>query len=99
MRLSGTTSSRGRMTAPSTLWRERLTVPAYQVGEAAKYAQTTPQTIGNWEKLRGNRRGAVSHRAKRTALSYLQLIEVGVVAAMRKAGVRLPEIKRAREYL
>ena len=87
------------MTAPSTLWRERLTVPAYQVGEAAKYAQTTPQTIGNWEKLRGNRRGAVSHRAKRTALSYLQLIEVGVVAAMRKAGVRLPEIKRAREYL
>jgi uncharacterized protein (DUF433 family) len=32
-------------------------------------------------------------------LSYLQLIEVGVVAAMRAAGVKLTRIKQAREYL
>jgi uncharacterized protein (DUF433 family) len=32
-------------------------------------------------------------------LSYLQLIEVGVVAAMRKSGVTLRKIRQAREYL
>jgi uncharacterized protein (DUF433 family) len=33
------------------------------------------------------------------ALSYLQLIELGVVAAMRKAGVTLGKVRQAREYL
>jgi uncharacterized protein (DUF433 family) len=85
--------------ASSTLWRERLAVPAYRVFEAARYARTTQQTIGNWERIRGNRRGAVSTRSEREGLSYLQLIEVGVVAAMRKSGVTLEKIREAREYL
>lgn len=85
--------------AQSALWRERLTVPAYRVFEAARYAHTSQQTIGNWERLRGNRVGAVSRRGEREGLSYLQLIEVGVVAAMRKSGVTLKKIRQAREYL
>jgi uncharacterized protein (DUF433 family) len=83
----------------SGLWRQRLTAPAYQVAEAARYARTTAQTIGNWQRLRGNRRGVIAQRRARVALSYLQLIEVGVVAAMRKSGVKLPRIQQAREYL
>ena len=34
------------------LWRERLNVPAYRVFEAARYARTSQQTIGNWERVR-----------------------------------------------
>jgi uncharacterized protein (DUF433 family) len=85
--------------AHSDYWKKRLDAPAYHVGEAARYARTSTQTIGNWERLQGNRRGAVSQRRPRAALSYLQLIEVGVVAAMRKSGVHLPKIRQAREYL
>jgi uncharacterized protein (DUF433 family) len=88
------------MNAPHlNYWRKRLTVPAYRVAEAARYARTTQQTIGNWERLRGNRSGAVSSRGTREAISYLQLIELGVVAAMRKSGVTLAKIRQAREYL
>jgi uncharacterized protein (DUF433 family) len=88
------------MTAPHVeYWRERLTVPAYRVTEAARYARTTKETIGNWQRVRGTRPGAISKRAEREGLSYLQLIEVGVVAAMRKSGVTLKKIREAREYL
>src|ERR1700720_1071651 len=58
---------RGRMaTAPSELWRERLTVPAYRVFDAARYASTTSQTIRNWEHPRD---GIVSGRDEREGLS------------------------------
>jgi uncharacterized protein (DUF433 family) len=88
---------RGRMTtAPSEFWRERLTVPSYRVFDAARYARTTSQTIRNWEHTR---EAIVSKRDEGEGLSYLQLIEVGVVAAMRKRGVTLRRIKDAREYL
>jgi uncharacterized protein (DUF433 family) len=92
--------SRVRMTVShSDLWRERLTAPAYQVGEAARYARTTAKTIGNWQRLRGEHHGAIAPRGIRMAISYLQLIEIGVVAAMRKSGVTLPKIRQSREYL
>jgi uncharacterized protein (DUF433 family) len=83
----------------SDYWRERLTVAAYRVTEAARYARTTKETIGNWQRIRGDRPAAISQRGEREGLSYLQLIEVGVVAAMRKSGVTLKKIREAREYL
>lgn len=85
--------------AQQEFWRERLTVPAYRVGEAARYARTSQQTIGNWQSIRGKLGRAIAARNEREALSYLQLIEVGVVAAMRKSGVTLAKIREAREYL
>ncbi len=66
--------------------------------EAARYARTSNQTIRNWEKIRGNS-SVVTGRDDREALSYLQLIEVGVVAAMRQSGVKLDTIRDARKYL
>ncbi len=89
----------GMATAHTELWRERLTTPAYRIVEAARYARTSNQTIRGWEKLRGNRRTVVTSRPDGEALSYLQLIEVGVVSAMRKAKVSLQRIRAAREYL
>jgi uncharacterized protein (DUF433 family) len=85
--------------AETEFWRERLTTPAYRVAEAARYARTSQQTIGNWERLSDDRRGVVSRRSPGQSLSYLQLIEVGVVAAMRQSGVKLEHIRDAREYL
>ena len=44
-------------------------------------------------------RSTLSAKDKGAALSYLQLIEVAVVAAFRKTGVSLPKIRAAREYV
>lgn len=65
----------------NNLWRERIHVPAYRVVEAARYARTSVQTVGNWQMGRGNRSRAIAHRDRGASLSYLQLIEVGVLAA------------------
>jgi uncharacterized protein (DUF433 family) len=77
-------------------WRRRLFLPNYQVQEAARYARIAPQTIVLWQK--GNA-GALAPRPNREALSYLELVEVAVVAALRNQGVTLGRIRQAREYL
>lgn len=80
-------------------WRQRLTVPAYQIKEAAKYARLSSQTVANWHDDKGSKRRSLSSRAPRSALSYMQLIEVAVVAAFRKAELTLKEIRNAREFM
>jgi uncharacterized protein (DUF433 family) len=76
-------------------WRRRLFLPSYQIGEAAAYAKIAPQTVLAWHKIDA---ALLAQREKRAALSYMQLIEVAVVAAFRKAGVPLKRIRAAREY-
>lgn len=78
-------------------WRRRLFLPNYQVGEAARYADISPKTVADWHRI-GSRR-TLSPRENRAALSYLQLIEVAVVASLRKEGVKLSEIRNNREYV
>ena len=73
-------------------WKRRLYIPNYQVREAARYAQISPQTVTAWHKR------ILSEKEKRAELSYLQLIEMAVVAAARKAGMKLKDIEAAREY-
>lgn len=81
-------------------WRGRLYIPNYRIREAARYAQIAPQTVASWhEEPQGNRRSTLGAKDKGAALSYLQLIEVAVVAAFRKSGVTLPKIRAAREYV
>jgi uncharacterized protein (DUF433 family) len=75
-------------------WRRRLYLPNYPVQEAARYAKIAPQTVVHWQK--GT---ALAARREREPLSYMQLIEVAVVAALRKEGVSLKRIRDAREYL
>lgn len=76
-------------------WRRRMFLPSYQVGEVAEYAQISTQTVVAWHKIEA---ALFPKRADGAALSYMQLIEVAVVAAFRKAGVTLPRIRAAREY-
>jgi uncharacterized protein (DUF433 family) len=78
-------------------WRKRLHIPAYQVGEAARYAQISAQTVLAWHK--SDDRRVLSEKQDRERLSYLQLIELAVVAAFRTAKFPLPEIRAAREYV
>lgn len=79
-------------------WKQRLGVPNYRVSEAAEYAHISGQTIRNWQKL-GNRPSPLGSREPGKALSYLQLIELAVVASCRKAGMTLPKIRASREFL
>lgn len=78
-------------------WLDRLNLPAYRVGEAASYVGSSPQQIAYWEKT-GEQGQALSKRAERAGVSYLQLIEISVVSSMRKAGVKLQAIRDARKY-
>jgi uncharacterized protein (DUF433 family) len=76
-------------------WRRRLYLPNYQIAEAARYADISPQTVAAWHRID---KALLSKKEQREALSYLQLIEVAVVAAARKEGVKLPDIRAARDY-
>lgn len=79
-------------------WKRRLTLPAYKVGDAARYAQISRQTILSWESA-SSAKPVITNRADGAALSYLQLVELAFVAQLRKAGVKLPVIKDAREFV
>jgi uncharacterized protein (DUF433 family) len=76
-------------------WRRRILLPSYQIGEAATYAQISPQTVVAWHRIEA---AMLTQREKRAALSYMQLIEVAVVAAYRKAGVPMKRIRAARDW-
>jgi uncharacterized protein (DUF433 family) len=76
-------------------WHRRLFLPAYQIAEAAEYAQVSAQTVIAWHKIEA---ALLRERDKRAALSYMQLIEVAVVAAFRKADVPMKRIRAARAY-
>ncbi|MGM0743508.1 MAG: hypothetical protein ACQEVT_18270 [Pseudomonadota bacterium] len=79
------------------MWQDRLTLPAYRVGEAASYTGISSQQISYWEKSGGSHK-ALSGRAGGSGISYLQLIEISVVATMRAAGLKLQKIRDARTY-
>jgi len=79
-------------------WQRRLYLPAYAVAEAARYARTSPQTVAYWLDGRGSD-PVVAGKERGKPLSYLQLVEVAIVAAFREAGVTLPKIRAAHTYL
>lgn len=83
---------------PNEFWKARLKLPTYGVAEAARYADIAGQTVRNWQKL-GNRPSPLGQRDPGKALSYLQLIELAVVAAARDSGVPLRAIRETREYM
>ena len=77
----------------SEFWRARLSTPNYEVGEAARYAHVHATTVTRWQ-----RSATIKAREARSKLSYLQLIELAVVAAAQKAGMKLADIRTARAY-
>lgn len=78
---------------PSELWRTRLDLPNYEVREAARYADVHANTVWRW-----HRNTTLGSRDPGSKLSYLQLIELAVVAACKEAGMRLADIRAARAW-
>jgi uncharacterized protein (DUF433 family) len=79
-------------------WKRRLFLPTYSISESARYAITWPQTIYYWYYYEGKVGPAIPGKEHGKPLSYLQLIEVAFVATMRKEGITLQKIRKAREY-
>lgn len=79
-------------------WRRRLYLPAYQVGDAARYAGTSAQSVAYWHYRGGSLGPALPGKTRRQPLTYLQLIEVAFVSTFRDLGVPLQRIRRARAY-
>ena len=79
-------------------WRRRLYLPAYQVRDAARYAQSSVQTVGYWHYHEAGLGPALPGRKHRQPLSYLQLVEVAFVATFRALDVSLQRIRRAHSY-
>lgn len=75
-------------------WRSRLNLPNYGIGEAARYAHISPSTVGRWHKDT-----TLPQRPSRRKLTYLELIEVAVVSTCRSVGMKLADIRQARDYL
>jgi uncharacterized protein (DUF433 family) len=80
-------------------WRRRLYLPAYQVSEAAKYVDLSPQVVASWYFRETKTGVTLPGKELKKPLSYLQLIELAVVSIFRKLGVPLVNIRRARQYL
>lgn len=74
-------------------WKRRLLIPFYKVSEAARYARSNKDTVARWNRL-----GVLPGKEPRAELSYMQLIETAVVAAMRRADIPLAEIKSGHDY-
>ena len=53
-------------------WRRRVYLPTYQIGEAAKYAHVSKQTVTAWHRDDDRASLTLSHRGDGDALSYLQ---------------------------
>ena len=79
-------------------WRRRLYLPAYRVGDAARYSGAPAQTVGYWHHRGGRLGPLLPNRQKRRPLSYLELVEVAFVATFRELGVPLQRIRRSRVY-
>lgn len=79
-------------------WVSRLNVPNYPMAEAARYSGISPATVRNWHADAANKSSTLPARAPRSELSYLQLIEIAVVASFRKAGLSLAAIRQARAF-
>ena len=72
----------------------RLILPAYHVADAARYAGVSTGTVRNWQRAQKEFVPALAVREIGFSLSFLQLVELRFVAAMREANIQLRKIER-----
>lgn len=80
------------------LWRRRLTLPTYTSAETARYAKTHAQTVGYWFRGGATVGPTLPRRKPGERLNYLEAVEVAFVAAFRRFGVRLRNLRDAHAY-
>ncbi|HTS24611.1 MAG TPA: DUF433 domain-containing protein [Bryobacteraceae bacterium] len=84
-------------------------LPAYSVAEAAHYLRMPEGTLRSWVAGRGYPVAGATKRSRplihlddprRQYLSFINLVEAHVLAAIRRRhGVRLPKVRRALDYM
>ena len=79
-------------------FRRRLYLPAYRVGDAARYARTAAQSVTYWHYGDGELGATLPGSQRRRPLSYMELVEVAFVSFFRSIGVSLQRIRNARIY-
>lgn len=79
-------------------WARRLLLPAYSLVESARYAGISPDTTQNWYYSGGALGPALPGKEHGKPLSYLELVELAMVAAFRRQNVSLQSIRKARSY-
>jgi uncharacterized protein (DUF433 family) len=81
----------------------RLDGSAYSLVEAAHYARVDSSTVRRWfmgeRRERGGMAAVLAAARWEPRVSYLQLIEVAVIAALRQFDVPLEHVRRAHDYL
>lgn len=81
-------------------WFRRLYLPAYRISEAARYVHVSPQALSNWHYRPIREIGpALPHHDRGTPLSYLELVEVAIVAVFRRFNVPFRNIATTRDYM
>ncbi len=80
-------------------WHDRLYLPSYRYVDVARLVQTTPQTVARWRRAYSllDRRAAQTSYAK--PLSYFELITIAFIAAFRRTGVELDNLRQVHESL
>ncbi len=87
---------------PAERGNRQLYLPAYRFSEAARFAQTSPQTVARWYRGYSSpprHMEPVSPPPPPNTLSYIQLVEVSLVATFRRFGVKLEALRRAHTFL
>lgn len=87
-------------------WERRLYIPTYALKEAASYAGVHSQTVAYWQHgrkvmIRPGRptlQPTIPGRRKGEQLSWLELVEVAVVATFRRMGMPLKVLRETHEY-
>ncbi|MBI2860100.1 MAG: DUF433 domain-containing protein [Chloroflexi bacterium] len=77
-------------------WFRRLFLPAYPIGDAARYTKTNPRTVLYWYF---GEKPVLPERERHKPLNYLQLVELAFVAFFRRIGIPMERIRAARDYI
>lgn len=81
---------------------DRLYLPAYTYADAGRYARLPAQSVRNWfrgQSAPGHTMRPVFGEVPDYGLSYMQLVEVAFVAAMRARKLKLQVMRTAYDYV
>ena len=80
-------------------WIERLYLPSHLQAHVARYVGVPRQTVARWRHLFGLSHERAPRRARPTPLSFVELITVAFIAALRHNGVDLNDAHRKHDSL
>lgn len=80
-------------------WRERLYLSSYRYIDVAQLVQVTPRTVARWRRTYGLLGQRAAQDSYSEPLSYLELITIAFIAAFRRVGVELDDLRQVHDSL